>query len=188
MSRVGRAPIAIPEKVTVDISGQTVSDKGPLGSLSRKIESKYITAKTENGHVIVERSAEIKEAKSAHGLYRQLIANMVEGVAKPFSKTLVVSGVGYRAAVQGNKLVLNIGYSHPVELVLPEGVKAEAKESDDKDKKALLVIISGIDKEAVGQFAATVKSKRPVEPYHGYGIHYSDEVVIRKEGKTSGKK
>lgn len=188
MSRVGRSPIAIPEKVNVDINGAVVTVKGPLGQLSRKIESKYITAKLDNGHVVVERSSEIKEAKAAHGLYRQLIANMVNGVVTPFSKTLVVSGVGYRAAVQGNKLVLNIGYSHPIELPLPEGVKAEAKESDDKDKKALFVVVSGIDKEAVGQFAATIKSKRPVEPYHGYGVHYSDEVVIRKEGKTSGKK
>ena len=188
MSRVGRSPIAIPEKVTVDINGPVVTVKGPLGQLSRKIESKYITAKIDNGHVVVERSSEIKDAKSAHGLYRQLIANMVQGVVTPFSKTLVIAGVGYRASVQGGKLVLGIGYSHPVELALPEGVKAEAKESDDKDKKALLVVISGIDKEAVGQFAATVKSKRLVEPYHGYGIHYSDEVVIRKEGKTSGKK
>ena len=188
MSRIGRAPIAIPEKVSVDINGPVVTVKGPRGQLSRKIESKYIAAKTDNGHELVERSSEINEAKSAHGLYRQLIANMISGVVTPFSKTLVVSGVGYRASVQGNKLVLGIGYSHPVELVLPEGVKAEAKESDDKDKKALLVVVSGIDKEAVGQFAATIKSKRPVEPYHGYGIHYSDEVVIRKEGKTSGKK
>ena len=188
MSRVGRHPIALPEKVSVSINGPEVTVSGPLGSLSRRIESKYITAKAENGHVYVERSSEIKEAKSAHGLYRQLIANMVSGVVKPFTKTLVVSGVGYRAAVQGNKLVLNIGYSHPIEMTLPEGVKAEAKESDDKDKKALLVAVSGIDKEAVGQFAATIKAKRPVEPYHGYGIHYSDEVVIRKEGKTSGKK
>ncbi len=188
MSRVGRHPIALPEKVSVVIDGQEVTVKGPLGSLSRKIESKYVTARIDDGHVFVERSSEIKEAKAAHGLYRQLIANMISGVVTPFSKTLVVSGVGYRAAVQGNKLVLNIGYSHPVEMPLPEGIKAEAKESDDKDKKALLVVVSGIDKEAVGQFAASVKAKRPVEPYHGYGIHYSDEVVIRKEGKTSGKK
>lgn len=188
MSRIGRLPIDIPEKVSVNVSGNVVSVKGPLGELSRKIESKYVTAKVENGHVIVERSSEIKDAKSAHGLYRQLIANMVKGVVTPFSKTLVIAGVGYRAAVQGNKLVLNIGYSHPVEFVLPEGVKAEAKEGDDKDKKTLQVIVSGISKEAVGQFAASVKATRPVEPYHGYGIHYSDEVVIRKEGKTSGKK
>ena len=103
MSRVGRSPIAIPEKVNVDINGAVVTVKGPLGQLSRKIESKYITAKLDNGHVVVERSSEIKEAKAAHGLYRQLIANMVNGVVTPFSKTLVVSGVGYRAAVQGKR-------------------------------------------------------------------------------------
>lgn len=99
MSRIGRLPIAIPEKVSVNVSGNVVSVKGPLGELSRKIESKYVTAKVENGHVIVERSSEIKDAKSAHGLYRQLIANMVKGVVTPFSKTLVIAGVGYRAAV-----------------------------------------------------------------------------------------
>lgn len=188
MSRVGRAPIAIPEKVSVTVSGKDVTVKGPLGELTQKIESRYITAKVENGHVLVERSSEIKDAKSAHGLYRQLIANMVKGVVTPFSKTLIIAGVGYRAAVQGNKLVLNIGYSHPVEFTLPSGIKAETKEGDDKDKKTLQVIVSGSSKEAVGQFAANVKAARPVEPYHGYGIHYSDEVVIRKEGKTSGKK
>ena len=188
MSRIGRLPIAIPEKVNVTVSGKEVKVKGPLGELSRVIESRYVTAKVEDGHVIVERSSDIKDARAAHGLYRQLIANMVEGVVKPFSKTLVVAGVGYRANVQGNKLVLNLGYSHPVEFQLPEGIKVEAKEGDDKDKKTLNVIVSGISKEAVGQFSAKIKEARPVEPYHGYGIHYSDEVVIRKEGKTSGKK
>lgn len=188
MSRIGRLPIAIPEKVTVTVNGKDVSVKGPLGELSQKIESKYITAKVENAHVYVERSSDIKDARAAHGLYRQLIANMVSGVVKPFEKVLIIAGVGYRANVQGNKLVLNIGYSHPVEFELPAGVKAEAKEGDDKDKKTLQVTVSGISKSAVGQFAAKVKAARPVEPYHGYGIHYSDEVVIRKEGKTSGKK
>lgn len=188
MSRVGRLPIAIPEKVSVTVNGNVVEVKGPNGQLSQKIESKLISAKVENGHVLVERVGDTGEAKAAHGLYRQLVANMVKGVVTPFTKTLVIAGVGYRAAVQGNKLVLNIGYSHPVEFVLPEGVKAAAKEGDDKDKKTLQVVVSGISKEAVGQFAAKVKAARPVEPYHGYGIHYSDEVVIRKEGKTSGKK
>lgn len=188
MSRIGRLPVAIPEKVSVAVSDKVVTVKGPLGELSQKIESRYVTAKVENGQVVVERSSEIKDAKAAHGLYRQLIANMVSGVVKPFSKTLIISGVGYRAAVQGNKLTLSIGYSHPVEFELPAGVKAEAKEGDDKDKKTLQVIVSGISKQNVGQFAAKIKAARPVEPYHGYGIHYSDEVVIRKEGKTSGKK
>lgn len=188
MSRIGRLPIAIPAKVEVAVDGNVVSVKGPLGESQQKIASKYITVKVENGHVIVERNAEINEARAAHGLYRQLIANMVNGALTPFSKTLIIAGVGYRAAVQGNKLVLNIGYSHPVEFELPSGVKAEAKEGDDKDKKTLQVVITGMSKEAVGQFAAKVKAARPVEPYHGYGIHYSDEVVIRKEGKTSGKK
>ena len=188
MSRIGRLPIAIPEKVTVTVNGKVVTVKGPLGELSETIASKLITAKVDNGHVVVERANDSNEAKAAHGLYRQLIANMVSGVVTPLKKTLIVAGVGYRASVQGNKLVLSIGYSHPVEFVLPAGVKAEAKEGDDKDKKTLQVIVSGISKEAVGQFAAKIKAARPVEPYHGYGIHYSDEVVIRKEGKTSGKK
>lgn len=188
MSRIGRLPIAIPEKVSVEVNGDVVAVKGPLGELSQRIASKFITVKIENGQVVVERANETSEAKAAHGLYRQLIANMVKGVVTPFSKTLIISGVGYKAAVQGNKLNLNLGYSHPVEFVLPAGVKAEAKEGDDKDKKSLKVIVSGISKEAVGQFAAKIKAARPVEPYHGYGVHYSDEVVIRKEGKTSGKK
>ena len=188
MSRIGRLPIAIPEKVTVAIDGNVVKVKGPLGEGEQKISSRYITAKVEDGHIIVERSADVKEARAAHGLYRQLIANLVNGSVTPFTKTLIIAGVGYRAAVQGNKLVLNIGFSHPVEFELPAGVKAEAKEGDDKDKKTLQVVITGMSKEAVGQFAAKVKAARPVEPYHGYGIHYSDEVVIRKEGKTSGKK
>lgn len=188
MSRIGRLPVAIPEKVSVAVNGNVVTVKGPLGELSQKIESRYITVKVENGNVVVERVSEIKDAKAAHGLYRQLIANMVTGVEKTFSKKLIIAGVGYRAAVQGNKLVLSIGYSHPVEFELPAGIKAEVKDGEDKDKKTLQVIVSGISKEAVGQFAAKIKAARPVEPYHGYGIHYSDEVVIRKEGKTSGKK
>ena len=188
MSRIGRLPIDVPEKVTVAVNGNVVTVKGPLGELSQKIASRHITVKVEGSQVLVERANDNGEAKSAHGLYRQLVANMVKGVVAPFTKTLIISGVGYKATVQGNKLVLNLGYSHNVEFDLPAGVKAEAKEGDDKDKKTLQVVVSGISKEAVGQFAAKIKAARPVEPYHGYGVHYSDEVVIRKEGKTSGKK
>lgn len=188
MSRVGRLPIAIPAGVTVDFKDQVVTVKGPLGTLSQAIENNDISFKIEGAEINVVRANDQKESRSAHGLYRQLVANMVAGVVKPYQKTLVISGVGYRAAVSGNKLNMHLGFSHPVEMVIPEGVKATVKEGDSKDKKLLEVVVESISKEKLGQFAASIKAKRPVEPYHGYGIHYSDEVVIRKEGKTSGKK
>lgn len=188
MSRVGRLPITVPAGVTVDVKGSLVTVKGPLGTLTQTIENKAISLKLEGAEVNVVRANDDKESRAAHGLYRQLIANMVSGVVKPYSKTLVISGVGYRAAVAGNKLTMNIGFSHPVEMIIPEGLKASVKEGDNKDKKTLEVTVEGISKEKLGQFAASIKAQRPVEPYHGYGIHYSDEVVIRKEGKTSGKK
>lgn len=115
-----------------------------------------------------------------HGLYRVLINDMVQGVVTPFSKTLIIDGVGYKAAMQGNKLVMNLGLSHPVEYVAPTGITITCTDQNT-------VVVSGISKEIVGQVAATIKSKRPVEPYHGYGIHYSTEVVVKKEGKTAGK-
>jgi large subunit ribosomal protein L6 len=134
----------------------------------------------ENNEITVLRADDNKESRSLHGLYRMLIANMVTGVVTPFTKTLVIAGVGYKAAVSGKKLTLNLGLSHPVEIEIPEGITITCPD-------LLTVVVSGVSKEQVGQVAAQIKAKRPVEPYHGYGIHYSDEVVVRKEGKTAGK-
>ena len=174
MSRIGRMPIAIPAGVKVEVAGST------KGALEREIASNKIEVKVEGAEVHVTRSDEKKETKSKHGLYRQLIANMVAGVVTPFSRTLIVQGVGYKAAVAGNKLTMNLGYSHPVEFTAPEGITIACPD-------ITTIVVSGISKELVGQTAATIRSKRPVEPYHNYGLHYSDEVLVKKEGKTAGK-
>ena len=180
MSRIGKLPITIPAGVDVVIDGSTVTVKGPKGTLTQKIATHAIDVKVDGNIVTLERHNELKETKSMHGLYRMLIANMVQGVVTPFSKTLVIAGVGYKAAVSGNKLTMNLGYSHPVEFTAPEGVTVTCPDANT-------VVVTGISKEQVGQVAANIRSKRKVEPYHGYGLHYSDEVVVRKEGKTAGK-
>lgn len=180
MSRIGRLQINVPAGVTVEYKDQIVSVKGPKGALTQKIESKNISVAVEGAVVTVTRSNEDKQTKSMHGLYRQLIANMVNGVVNPYSKTLIIDGVGYKATVAGNKLTMNLGLSHNVEFVAPEGITITCPDANT-------VVITGVNKEVVGQVAATIKSKRPVEPYHGYGIHYSTEVVVKKEGKTAGK-
>lgn len=174
MSRIGKMKIAVPAGVTVEQVNNVVKVKGPKGELSREIKSKKISINLENGELTVLRADDLKETKALHGLYRMLIANMVAGVVTPFVKTLVIAGVGYKAAVQGKKLNMGLGMSHPVEMEIPEGLTVTCPD-------LLTVVVSGIDKEKVGQFAAQIRAKRPVEPYHGYGIHYSDEVVIRKE-------
>ena len=180
MSRIGRMPIAIPAGVNVEVNGNTVKVSGPKGSLEREIASNKIQVKAEVAEVSVLRADDKKETKAMHGLYRQLIANMVQGVVTPFSRTLVIQGVGYKAAVAGSKLTMNLGFSHPVEFVAPEGITITCPD-------ITTVVVSGISKELVGQTAATIRSKRPVEPYHNYGIHYSDQVLVKKEGKTAGK-
>ena len=180
MSRIGKMKIAVPAGVTVEEKDRVIYVKGPKGELSTAIKSDKITVKMENNEISVLRADDNKESRSLHGLYRMLIANMVTGVVTPFTKTLVIAGVGYKAAVSGKKLTLNLGLSHPVEIEIPEGITITCPD-------LLTVIVSGVSKEQVGQVAAQIKAKRPVEPYHGYGIHYSDEVVIRKEGKTAGK-
>lgn len=180
MSRIGRMPIEIPEKVSVEYKDRTVYVSGPCGKLQQQIDDKNIDVAIEAKHVTVTRSIETKQVKAKHGLYRMLIANMVKGVVTPFSKTLLVSGVGYKCQVTGKKLVMNIGFSHPVEFIAPEGIEISCPQLTE-------ILIKGISKEQVGQTAATIKSKRPVEPYHIYGIRYSDEVVVKKEGKTAGK-
>ena len=179
MSRIGRLPVAIPAGVTVDIQENNhVVVKGPKGTLERTLPYE-MTIKLEDGHVVVTRPNDLKKMKALHGLTRTLIHNMVIGVSEGYTKTLEVNGVGYRAAKQGNKLVLSLGYSHPVEMIDPEGLSSAV----DGNK----IIVSGISKEKVGQYAAEIRDKRRPEPYKGKGIKYADEVIRRKVGKT-GKK
>lgn len=183
MSRIGRLPVAIPAGVTVTIDEKDVTVKGPLGTLNQEINS-LITVKNENNHIVLTRANEDKPTKALHGLYRALIANMVEGVTKGFTKSLLISGVGIKVALNGAKLVMNIGFSHPVEVEQPKGITFEVVNTTPNKVE---IAVKGIDKFAVGQIAATIKAIKKVEPYHGYGIQYKDEIVVRKEGKTAGK-
>lgn len=195
MSRIGRLPIKIEDGVTVTVDNDIVTVKGKLGTLSRTIENANIKVSVEDGQIHVTRENELKATKAAHGLYRALIHNMVEGVTKGYTKVLLLTGVGYKAQMSGQELVMNIGYSHPIKMTAPEGIKfdcpelKELKVDIDKElaQKTVAVRVSGIDKELVGQTAANVKALRKPEPYHGYGIRYSDETILRKEGKTNGK-
>ena len=177
MSRIGRMPIAVPAGVTVDIAeNNQVTVKGPKGELSRKLASEMKIEK-DGEEIKVTRPNDLKKMKSLHGLTRTLINNMIIGVTEGYEKRLEVNGVGYRAAKQGNKLTLSLGFSHPVEMEDPEGV-------DVKVDGQNLIIVSGIDKEKVGQYAAEIREKRPPEPYKGKGIKYDYEVIRRKAGKT----
>lgn len=180
MSRIGKLPIELPQGVTVEVDANNlVTVKGPKGQLSQQVSSD-ITVKVENNHVIIsinENSNDNSNAK--HGLYRALIHNMVVGVKDEFKKSLVINGVGYKVTKQGNKVVMNLGFSHPVEISEENGVRFEVKDN--------ILTCIGISKEAVGAVASKIKAIRPIEPYHGYGIRYEDEKVILKEGKTSGK-
>ena len=179
MSRIGRMPIAIPAGVTVEVAeNNKVTVKGPKGTLERVLPDE-MTIKLEDGHVVVTRPNDLKKMKSLHGLTRTLINNMVVGVTNGYTKELEVNGVGYRASKAGKVLTLNLGYSHPVEMEDPEGLESKV----DGNK----IIVSGIDKEKVGQYAAEIRDKRRPEPYKGKGIKYADEVIRRKVGKT-GKK
>ena len=179
MSRIGRMPIAIPAGVTVELAEiNQVTVKGPKGTLSRVLPSE-MEIKVEGSEVTVTRPNDLKKMKSLHGLTRTLIHNMVVGVTDGFTKELEVNGVGYRASKAGKKLTLNLGYSHPVEMEDPEGLESTV----DGNK----IIIKGIDKEKVGQYAAEIRDTRRPEPYKGKGIKYADEVIRRKVGKT-GKK
>ena len=176
MSRIGKKPIEIPTGVTITINGDVVTVKGPKGELTRSFNSD-IEIKVEENVINLSRPSESKEHRSIHGTTRSLLANMVEGVSKGFEKSLELIGVGYRAQKQGKKLVLNVGYSHPVEFEPEEGVEVEVP-SNTK------IIVKGINKERVGALAANIRQVRPPEPYKGKGIRYEGEVVRRKEGKT----
>ena len=177
MSRIGRRPIDIPQSVTVTIDAQKVDVKGPKGTLTRLLPEP-ITAKVDDNKVLVSRPNDTRSAKALHGLCRALIANMVQGVATGFEKKLLINGVGYRAQLQGKKIVLALGYSHPVETVAPEGITFEV------GKQMTDITVKGVDKELVGQVAANIRSFRKTEPYKGKGIRYENEYVRRKAGKS----
>ncbi|MBL1176370.1 50S ribosomal protein L6 [Pantanalinema sp. GBBB05] len=179
MSRIGKRPIAIPAKVTVTIDGQSVTVKGPKGELSRVLPAEVVVVQ-EGETLLVNRRDESRVARQRHGLCRTLVANMVEGVSQGFQRRLEIQGVGYRAQVQGKNLTLNMGYSHPVQIEPPDGIQFAVENNVN-------VMVSGIDKEIVGNTAARIRAVRPPEPYKGKGIRYAGEVVRRKAGKA-GKK
>lgn len=180
MSRIGKLPIEIPTGVDVNIiDSNLITVKGPKGTLERQLVKEMNIAK-EGNQIVVTRPNDLKKMRSLHGLTRTLISNMIEGVTKGYEKKLEINGVGYRVQKQGKKLVLSLGYSHPVEMVDPDGLESVVEGTN-------VIIVKGISKEKVGQYAAEIRFKRPPEPYKGKGIKYSDEVIIRKEGKT-GKK
>ena len=179
MSRIGNKPIVVPEGVEVKLDGNTISVKGPKGTLTRELH-KNIAVKLEGNVITLTRPDDEPENRSLHGLTRTLINNMIIGTTQEFTRELEVNGVGYRAQKSGNKLVLNLGYSHPVEMEAPEGITFEVPNPNQ-------IIVKGIDKEIVGQTAAVIRTKRPPEVYRGKGIKYAEEVIRRKEGKA-GKK
>ena len=178
MSRIGKKPISLPNDVEVTVeAGNAITVKGPKGTLTSSFNTE-LTITIENGQLEVERPSETKFHRSIHGTTRALINNMIVGVTEGFKKQLKMVGVGYRASIQGNKLVILAGYSHPVEMEVPEGLTVEVPKNTD-------IIISGIDKQLVGEFSANIRGVRPPEPYLGKGIRYVDEHVRRKEGKTA---
>ncbi|MGN0604675.1 MAG: 50S ribosomal protein L6 [Oscillospiraceae bacterium] len=181
MSRIGKKPISVPAGVDVKIDGTTVTVKGPKGTLVETF-NKDMIIKLEGSEVIVERPSEDKLHKSLHGLTRTLISNMIEGVTNGYSKTLEIEGIGYRAAKQGTNVVMNLGYSHQVTVPETADIKLDVPNPNT-------IVVNGIDKQKVGQYAAEIREKRPPEPYKGKGIRYQGERIIRKEGKAAkGKK
>ncbi len=179
MSRIGRAPVTVPAGVTIDVKSNQFTVKGPKGTLTQDCDPK-ITITVEGGVATLTRADELKDTKAKHGLYRALLQNMVKGVTDGYEKVLVVNGVGWKVQKQGNGLVLNVGFSHPVNVEAPAGITFDCPSLTE-------ISVKGIDKVAVGQIAASIRSIRKPEPYHGYGIRYKDEVIERKEGKTAGK-
>ena len=178
MSRIGKLPVSVPAGVEVTINGSEVSVKGPKGELTQSFHSELTIDKAEDGSIVVSRPDDERKSRAMHGLTRTLIHNMIIGVSEGYSKTLELVGVGYRAAVKGDHLELNLGFSHPVIVKTPEGIKFECP---DQSK----IVVSGIDKQQVGQVAADIRKWRKPEPYKGKGIRYEGEHVRRKEGKTA---
>ncbi|MBQ5927332.1 MAG: 50S ribosomal protein L6 [Clostridia bacterium] len=179
MSRIGKMPIAVPAGVTMEFKNKVVTVKGPKGTLEREVVGN-IDVVIEEGNIVVKPLDTNADTNAKHGLYRALIAGMVKGVTDGFEKVLEVKGVGWKAQVQGDKLIMNVGFSHPVEMVAPAGIKFACPSLTE-------ISVSGISKEVVGQTAANIRKVREPEPYHGYGIRYKGEHVEHKEGKTSGK-
>jgi len=176
MSRIGRKPVVVPAGVEVAVNGNIVTVKGPKGQLEQEI-SKNLTVEVKEGEVVVTRPTDNREDRSQHGLARTLINNMIVGVTQGFEKKMQLVGVGYKAEKKGNTLVMNLGYSHPVEMVDPEGITTEVPNATE-------IIVKGADKALVGNYAANIRAWRKPEPYKGKGIKYADEVIRRKEGKT----
>lgn len=179
MSRIGKRPIPVPAKVTVTISGQEVSVKGPKGELSRVLPPEVVVSQ-EGEELLVTRQGDSRKARERHGLCRTLVANMVQGVSEGFQRRLEIQGVGFRAQAQGSSLTLNVGYSNPVQIAAPQGIQFAVENNTN-------VIVSGIDKELVGNISAKIRGTRPPEPYKGKGIRYAGEQIRRKAGKA-GKK
>ena len=180
MSRIGRLPVAIPAGVEVTVAeGNVVTVKGPKGTLERALPTE-MEIKVEDGHVVVSRPNDLKKMKSLHGLTRSLIANMITGVSEGYEKKLEINGVGYRAQKKGKEITFNLGFSHPVVMTDPEGIETEMDGQN-------IIIVKGIDKQKVGQYAAEIRELRKPEPYKGKGIKYADEVIRRKVGKTGAK-
>jgi len=183
MSRIGRKPLEIPKGVTVSISNDTVSTKGPKGTLTLKrhkdIEIKQAKDDEKRDVIVFERKGNLGPQRAAHGLMRALVGNMLVGVTEGFTRKLEINGVGYKAEIKGTKIVLSLGFSHPIDYQLPEGISAKV----DKN----LLILSGIDRQALGAATAKIRSFRPPEPYKGKGIKYLEETILRKEGKAAGK-
>ncbi|CAH8251221.1 unnamed protein product [Arabidopsis lyrata] len=180
-SRIGKQPIAVPSNVTIALEGQDLKVKGPLGELALTYPREVELTKEESGLLRVKKTVETRRANQMHGLFRTLTDNMVVGVSKGFEKKLILVGVGYRATVEGKELVLNLGFSHPVKMQIPDSLKVKVEENTR-------ITVSGYDKSEIGQFAATVRKWRPPEPYKGKGVKYSDEIVRTKEGKAGKKK
>ena len=181
MSRIGKKPISVPAGVTVTCENKHVTVKGPKGEIAKQFSPELGIA-VEDGVITVTRPTDDKEHRSLHGLTRTLIANMIEGVTNGYSKTLIIEGVGYRAAKKGKEVVLSVGFSHPVNVPETDDIKLDVPQPNT-------IVVSGIDKQAVGQYAAEIREKRPPEPYKGKGIRYENEHIIRKEGKAGkGKK
>lgn len=180
MSRIGKLPISIPAGVSVEVKDNVVTVKGAKDTLSQKY-SNNVSVEVKDNQIFVTRNDDTTDSNAKQGLYRQLINNMVVGVKDGFKKSLTVQGVGYKLAKQGNKLVMNLGLSHPVEFAEVEGITLEVPDNNT-------ILVKGANKELVGAIAAKIRALRPMEPYHGYGIHYTDEPVILKPGKSAGKK